>query len=112
MNNGLGYKLANVPTITGLSSVTADSVSSTVTNTSQLILNGVDVSSIITQVPINTGNIATLQQATTGISYSNVGSIDLTTIDNNLTITTGKKAKCATVPTANDDLTNKLYVDG
>jgi len=112
MINGLGYKLANVPTVTGLSSVSADSVISDITSTDTLILNGVDVSTVLAQVPINSNNITLLQQATTGISYSNVGSIDLTTIDNNLTITSGKKAKCATVPTANDDLANKLYVDG
>jgi hypothetical protein len=86
MNNGLGYKLANVPTITGLSSVTADSITSDVTNTDTLIVGGVDVSTIITQVPINTAAISALQQVTTGITYSNVGAIDLTTIDNNVTI--------------------------
>ena len=86
MNNGLGYKLANVPTITGLSSITADSITTDVTNTDTLIVDGVDVSTIITQVPINTAAISVLQQVTTGISYSNVGGIDLTTIDNNVTI--------------------------
>ena len=86
MNNGLGYKLANVPTITGLSSVTADSITTDIANTDILIVDGVDVSSIITQVPINTAAISVLQQVTTGISYSNVGGIDLTTIDNNVTI--------------------------
>lgn len=90
MNNGLGYKLANVPTITGLSTVTADAIIS-----DTLIVNGVDISTVLT-----------------GITYSNAGGIDLTTIDNNLTITSGKKIKCATVPTDNDDVTNKLYVDG
>lgn len=89
MNNGLGYKLANVPTITGLSTITADAVIS-----DTLIINGVDISTTLT-----------------GITYSNAGGIDLTTIDNNLTITSGKKIKCATVPTNNDDVTNKLYVD-
>lgn len=87
MINGLGYKLANVPTITGLSTITADSVTSDITNTDTLIVGGVDVSTIITQVPINTADIATLKQVTTGISYSNAGAIDMTTIDNNLTIT-------------------------
>jgi hypothetical protein len=111
MNNGLGYKLANVPTITGLSSVTADSVTSDVTNTSQLFINGVDVSTVLVQVPINTANITILQQLTTGISYSDIGSIDLTTIDNNVTITSGKKLKCATTATTNDDVANKLFVD-
>lgn len=111
MINGLGYKLANVPTVTGLSSVVADSIISGTTNTSQLILNGIDVSTTLSQVPINTNNITLLQTATTGITYSNIGSIDLTTIDNNVTITSGKKLKTATVPTATDDVTNKLYVD-
>ena len=109
MNNGLGYKLANVPTITGLSTVTADYVVSDVTNTSQLIINGVDISSIISQVPINTNNITDLQQVTTGITYSDVGAIDLTTISNNVTVT--KNLKCSFVVAANDDVTNKLYVD-
>lgn len=87
MINGLGYKLANVPTITGLSTVTADNVTSDITSTDTLIVGGVDVSTIISQVPINTAAISSLQQVTTGISYSNVGAIDLTTIDNNVTIT-------------------------
>jgi len=86
MINGLGYKLANVPTITGLSTVTADNVTSDVTSTDTLIVGGVDVSTIITQVPINTAAIAALNQVTTGISYSNVGAVDMTTIDNNVTI--------------------------
>ena len=110
MINGLGYKLANVPTITGLSTVTADNVISGITNTDQLIVNGTDVSTVITQVPINTANIAILQQLTTGITYSDAGGIDLTTVDNNLTITTGKKLKCATTATDNDDVANKLFV--
>jgi len=110
MINGLGYKLANVPTVTGLASVVADSVISGSTTTGTLILNGVDVSTVLAQVPINSNNITQLQQVTTGISYNTTG--DLTTIDNNLTITTGKKIKCATVPTANEDVANKLYVDG
>ena len=94
MNNGLGYKLANVPTITGLSTVTADEVISESINTDTLILNGIDVSNVLT-----------------GISYSDTGGIDLTTIDNNVTITSGKKLKSATVATANDDVVNKLFVD-
>lgn len=87
MNNGLGYKLANVPTITGLSTVTADEVISEAISTDQLYVNGVDVSGVIAQVPINTANIALLQQITTGVSYSDTGGIDLTTIDNNLNVT-------------------------
>lgn len=84
MNNGLGYKLANVPTITGLSTVTADIVNTEAVNTETLYVNGLDVSSIITQVPINTANIAALQQITSGITYNS--STDTTTIDNNMDI--------------------------
>jgi hypothetical protein len=84
MNNGLGYKLANVPTITGLSTVTADVVNTEAVNTETLYVNGLDVSTIITQVPINTANIAALQQITTGITYNS--STDTTTIDNNVDI--------------------------
>ena len=83
MFNGLNNKLANVPTITGLSNVVADSV---ITDT--LIVDGNDVGSIIIQVPINTANIATLQQITTGQTYASVG--DTTTFDNNVTLTAGK----------------------
>jgi len=111
MNNGLGYKLANVPTITGLSTVSADSVISDSITVDTIILNGNDISVSLNQIPINTDNIATLQQQTTGISYSDVAGIDLTTIDNNVTITSSKKLKCSTVPTANDDVANKLYID-
>lgn len=81
--NGYNNKLANVPTITGLSDIYADSV-----NTDTLIVDGNDVSDIIDQVPINTANIAALQQITTGQSYATVG--DTTTFDNNVTLTTGK----------------------
>ena len=111
MINGLGYKLANVPTVTGLSSIVADSIISGTTDTSQLFINGVDVSTTLSQVPINTNNITLLQTATTGITYSNIGLIDLTTIDNNVTITSGKKLKTATVPTTTDDVVNKTYCD-
>jgi hypothetical protein len=111
MNNGLGYKLANVPTITGLSTVTADNITTGVTNTSQLLINGVDVSTALNQVPINANNITALQQVTTGITYSDIGGIDLTTIDNNVTITSGKKLKTATIPTLDEDVSNKKYVD-
>jgi len=83
MYSGLNNKLANVPTITGLSNVVADQV---VTDT--LIVDGNDVGAIIIQVPINTANIATLQQITTGQTYTSVG--DTTTFDNNVTLTAGK----------------------
>jgi hypothetical protein len=110
MINGLGYKLANVPTVTGLSSVVADSIISGSTNTGQLILNGIDVSTTLTQVPINTNNITLLQQATTGITYDNTGGIDLTTISNNVT-TGANSIKTSYVPIANNDVANKLYTD-
>ena len=109
MINGLGYKLANVPTVTGLSSVVADSVISGTTNTGSLILNGVDVSIALAQVPINTNNITILQQATTGITYNTTG--DLTTIDNNVLISSTKYINSNRVPTTGDNLTNKTYVD-
>lgn len=109
MINGLGYKLANVPTVTGLSSVVADSIISGTTNTGTLILNGVDVSTTLAQVPINTNNITNLQQVTTGISYNTTG--DLTTIDNNLTVSATKYINCNRVPTTGDNVANKTYVD-
>lgn len=83
MFNGFNNKLANVPTITGLTNIVADEV---VTDT--LIVDGNDVSAILNQVPINTSNIATLQQITTGQTYASVG--DTTTFDNNVTLTAGK----------------------
>lgn len=83
MFNGLNNKLANVPTITGLSDIVADTV-----NTDTLIVDGNDVSSIIDQVPINTAAIAALQQVTTGQSYATIG--DTTTFDNNVTLGAGK----------------------
>lgn len=83
MYSGLNNKLSNVPTITGLSNVVADQV---VTDT--LIVDGNDVGTIIIQVPINTANIATLQQITTGQTYASVG--DTTTFDNNVTLGAGK----------------------
>jgi hypothetical protein len=108
MINGLGYKLANVPTVTGLSSIVADSIISDTTNTSTLIVNGVDVSFTLAQVPINTNNITLLQQATTGITYDAVG--DLTTIDNNVTVGSNY-IRTSYAALGNTDVTNKLYVD-
>lgn len=87
MNNGLGYKLANVPTITGLSSVNADTITSTITSTDTLLIDGVDVSGEINN---QKARIIALEQKTTGISYDDTAGIDLTTIDNNVTITPGK----------------------
>ena len=88
MFNGLNNKLANVPTVTGLSNVDADVVTSSSVDTETLTLNGVDVGAQIAQIPINTAAIAGLQQVTTGQSYVSVG--DTTTFDNNVTLTTGK----------------------
>jgi len=88
MFNGLNNKLANVPTITGLSNVDADVVTSSSVDTDTLTLNGVDVGAQIAQIPINTAAIADLQQVTTGQSYVSVG--DTTTFDNNVALTTGK----------------------
>ena len=110
MNNG--FSNISGPTINGLVDIKADTIASSTIATTEIVLNGVDISTQLNQVPINASNITALQQLTTGISYSDVSSVDMTTINNNLTITSGKKIKCATIPTANDDLTNKLYVDG
>jgi hypothetical protein len=70
MFNGLNNKLANVPTITGLSNVTADEVI-----TDDLVINGIDVGDAISD----------LQQLTTGITYNS--GTDTTTVDNNVAIT-------------------------
>jgi hypothetical protein len=83
MYSGLNNKLSNVPTITGLANVVADQV---VTDT--LIVDGNDIGVILDQVPINTANIAALQQVTTGQTYASVG--DTTTFDNNVTLGAGK----------------------
>lgn len=87
MNNGLGYQLANVPTITGLSSVNADIITSSVTSTDTLLIDGVDVSGEINN---QKARIIALELKTTGITYDDTGGADLTTIDNNVTITSGK----------------------
>ena len=89
MNNGLGYQLANVPTITGLSSVSADIITSSVTSTDTLLIDGVDVSGEITN---QKARIIILEGKTTGITYDDTGGIDLTTIDNNVSITKNASA--------------------
>ena len=61
----------------------ANTVSTSTVATSSIVLNGVDISTQLNQVPINANNITNLQQATTGITYNSTG--DLTTIDNNVT---------------------------
>ena len=110
MFNGLNNKLANVPTATGLSDVTADSVTTSNMTTTTLTVDGVDIGS---QVAINTADITGLKQVTTGQTYASVG--DTTTFDNNMSVT-----KTATftlvpntpaVPASANDLTNKNYVD-
>lgn len=88
MITGGNNKLANVPTITGLSTIDADIVNSSSVDTDTLTLNGVDVGDQIAQIPINTAAIAALQQVTTGQSYDALS--DTTTFDNNVTLTTGK----------------------
>ena len=87
MNNG--FSNIGVPTLNGLVDINADTIATSTIATSTIVLNGVDVSTQLNQVPINTGNIASLQQITTGITYNTTG--DLTTIDNNCTITNTKK---------------------
>ena len=64
--------------ITGSKSYNTNNVSGTSTSGMMDDLN---------QIPINTANIIALQQITTGISYSDVSGTDMTTINNNLTIT-------------------------
>ena len=56
-----------------------------VTINNNLLVGGVNVTSVIAQVPINTSNITSLQQITTGQTYTSV--TDTTTIDNNINIT-------------------------
>ena len=66
-------------------------------------IEGVSTAGIIdqlqNQVPINATNITNLQQATTGITYSDISSVDMTTINNNVTIT-------GTIKTGNIRLNN------
>ena len=62
-----------------------------------------DVATINARLTEDETAIAGLQQSTTGISYSNAGSIDLTTISNNLTIT----GTLTTTPT----LASQTYVN-
>ena len=83
MNNG--FSNISGPTLNGLVDINADTIASSSIATSTIVLNGVDVSAQLNQVPINTGNITALQQITTGQSYSS--GTDTTTIDNNVIIT-------------------------
>ena len=83
MNNG--FSNISGPTLNGLVDINADTIATSTIATSTIVLNGVDVSTQINQVPINTGNITALQQITTGQSYNS--GTDTTTIDNNVIIT-------------------------
>ena len=92
MNTGYSNNIS-IPNINGLLDLNASTI-----ETSTLYVNGVDMGSAVSQIPINTTNISTnttnistnttnissLQQLTTGISYNTTG--DLTTIDNNVKI--------------------------
>ncbi len=84
MNNGFS-NIAGA-TLNGLVDINADVILSSSIATSSIVLNGVDITTQLNQVPINQSNIASLQQITTGISYSDISSTDMTTINNNLTI--------------------------
>jgi len=103
MNNG--FSNIGGPTLNGLVDINADSIATSTIATSSIVLNGVNVSLQLDQIPINATNITNLQQATTGITYNSTG--DLTTIDNNLTVG-AKNLKCSYATTANDDVANKL----
>jgi hypothetical protein len=63
--------------ITGFKSYNTNNVAGTSTSGLMDELN---------QVPTNTANIIALQQITTGTTYSDISSTDITTINNNLTI--------------------------
>jgi len=76
MFSGYNNKLANVPTISGLSNVVADDI---ITN--NLIVDGVDVG---TQVSTNTADITALKVKTTDQSYSALTT--KTTFGNNLRV--------------------------
>jgi hypothetical protein len=113
MFNGLNNKLANVPTITGLSDITSDSVVSSNIDTSSLTVNGVDVTATINQVPINTADISALKQVTTGQSYTSSG--DTTTFDNNVKITGSLSLSnnlYLTLPATTISQTELSYLDG
>jgi len=79
MNTGYSNNIA-IPNINGLLDINATSVEAT-----SIYLNGTDISTPLVQVPINSTNIAALQQATTGITYT--AGTNQTTIANNVTIT-------------------------
>jgi hypothetical protein len=96
MIKGLNNKLSNVPSITGLLNVSADSVI-----TDDLILNGIDVGTAI----------ADLQQVTTGITYDSIS--DTTTVDNNVAITkTLNVTSTVTAPTFDGTATKVELTNG
>lgn len=92
MNNG--YSMITGPSLNGLIDINADTIasssitSSTITSTSvatdTIYLNGVDIGTSISQIPINAANISNLQLATTDISYNS--GTDTTNINNNVVI--------------------------
>ena len=91
-----GYANNSTPSLNGLIDISADTITTTTVSTDTILLDGVDITGSVSQVPINTSNITALQQSSTGITYSDVGGIDLTTIDNNLTIS--KNVKWVAIP--------------
>ena len=82
MNNR--FSNLSTPNLNGLIDIKADLITSSTTSTSQLFINGVDVSD---EVQNNKQKIIALQQITTGITYSDTAASDLTTIDNNVKMT-------------------------
>jgi len=83
MNNG--FTQINSASMNGLLDINADSISSSTIDATTISVNGVDITTQLSQVSTNQSNISTLQQQTTGISYDTIG--DLTTISNNVSIT-------------------------
>ena len=82
MNNG--FSSISKPSLNGLVDINADVISSSVIEASTILLNGLDITSQLNQVPINTGNIANLQQITTGMTYNLVS--DTSIVDNNVSV--------------------------
>jgi hypothetical protein len=71
MNNGLGFQLANVPTITGLASVNANEVTTDTIEVSTLTIDGVDI-----ETSLNDKVSKTLNNTVTGINtFSNPANV-------------------------------------
>ena len=71
MNNGLGFQLANVPTITGLASVNANEVTTDTIEVTTLTIDGVDV-----ETSLNDKVSKTLANTVTGINtFSNPANV-------------------------------------